>query len=219
MNKSIFSFFSSIRDWFIGLFNRKPRESSKVVEPIPAPNLPPVIEPIQETAKQQPKEETVKPAKTEKPTKEPFAAFVILPFLSTEKSTLSKLFYRGTFVCYILEDGYNKVKVKGETRIYEGVWKLKKRTYGKFYNQYKKPPRNHKFVVEIITKGFTDILMHAGLTIKNTLGCPLLGLSYIRNGDNYEIKKGTSLIAVDKFYVLAEKEFATHGDVYIKVVR
>jgi hypothetical protein len=216
--KSIFNFFSSIRNWFIGLFKRKEKKPVEVKEVIPPPNLPPTVEPTKETEKQQPKDETVKPAKTEKEIKEPFAAFVILPFLATEKSTLSKLFYRGSFVCYILEDGHNQIKIAGETRIAAGVWKCKKRRNGKFYKDYSKRFK-HGFVISILCDGFTNVLFHAGNTVFDTKGCPLTGLAYHMKKGNFEISPGTSIPAYEKLYLLFEKEFAVHGDVWLKVVR
>ena len=56
-----------------------------------------------------------------------------------------------------------------------GVYKLRKRTWGRYYTAYKKR-WNHAFVLEITgVDGRDHILLHAGNLVEHSAGCPLIG--------------------------------------------
>lgn len=160
--------------------------------------------------------ETVEQKPEQKPQIIP--AFIVEKYMTTEDSTLSKMYHRGKFLCYILEDGIREKKVKGRTAIWAGVYKIVRRTHGGFYNQYK-TEFGHKYSIELSgVRGFSDILTHIGNTIINTLGCLLTGTGWTKGRTgNYEVTKSTE--AYLKFYDAVEKEFEEHGEAYIEVRR
>ena len=106
--------------------------------------------------------------------------FEVLRFSSQKDSTLGMLFdvtNGRKFLCFTLEDEARDVKVKGETRIPAGCYKLKLRKEGGFHNRYtKKYGAWHKGMIHVQdVPGFTYILWHTGNTDEHTDGCLLLG--------------------------------------------
>lgn len=111
----------------------------------------------------------------------------IIEIASTTNSTVSMLYIDGRHESFIIEDGYRGAKVPGETRIDGGIYHLKARYHGKFYEEYKRK-FNHEFAIEIVgVKNFTDILSHIGNTVKDTRGCTLnnMGFKIDVNTGNY----------------------------------
>jgi len=122
-------------------------------------------------------------------------------FSSDTDSTLGVLHNvtgKPQFLCYTLEDEHRSLKVWGETRIPQGVYKLKIRQYGGFHERYKlKYNAFHKGMIEICdVPNFKHVLFHIGNTDDDTAGCILLGDSQRQNltqsgmiynsGDAYE---------------------------------
>lgn len=106
--------------------------------------------------------------------------FEVLRFSSNTDSTLGMLFDvtdGRKFLCFTLEDEYRENKVKGETRIPAGTYKLGLRTQGGFHNRYSARFRNiHKGMIEVLdVPNFTYILWHVGNDDDDTDGCLLLG--------------------------------------------
>lgn len=102
----------------------------------------------------------------------------IVEIASTTKSTVSMLFVNGLHTAFVIEDGYNEIKIPGETRIPAGVYNLKARYHGKFHSDYKRK-FGHDFAIEIEgVEGFSDVLIHIGNTIRDTRGCPLINLGF-----------------------------------------
>lgn len=78
-------------------------------------------------------------------------------------------------ICYTLEDIHNVPKVPGRTRIPEGQYHLKRRTYGGWAKRFQN--MGYPGSIEIYpVEDFTDVLVHYGNTDENTEGCILLGL-------------------------------------------
>lgn len=108
-----------------------------------------------------------------------------------ENSTFGTLVANGQFICYTLEDLVREKagqsvavwKVHGATAIPSGVYRV----------TLESSPR---FGPETLTvnavPGFTGVRMHAGNTVDDTEGCPLLGTSIDTRG----IVPGTSRAAV-----------------------
>ena len=65
----------------------------------------------------------------------------VLRFSSQEDSTSGLLFEENDlglrFLCYTLEDERRSIKVKGETRVPSGIYKLALRKEGGFHKRYK----------------------------------------------------------------------------------
>lgn len=92
--------------------------------------------------------------------------------------TAGKLFVDGEFECYTLEDEKRDVKVKHETRIPEGKYKVELRTFGGHHDKYKVKFADHKGMLWVKdVPNFSDILIHIGNTDDDTSGCLLVGLS------------------------------------------
>lgn len=85
--------------------------------------------------------------------------------------TLGKLSIDGKFICYTIEDEKREVKVKGETCIPNGTYKVSKRHSPKF-----SPKFGHDMLWIKDVPGFEFILIHTGNTEKDTEGCLIVGM-------------------------------------------
>lgn len=104
-------------------------------------------------------------------------------------------------ICYLLEDGYRLIKEDGKTRINPGIYRLRQRTVGRFFENYRSR-FGHAFSIEIENCGtHTDVLLHGGNTIADTRGCPLVGQSIemLPNSD-FKISPGDSIVAYRALY-------------------
>ena len=111
----------------------------------------------------------------------------VLRFSSQKDSTHGLLFENTDigkrFLCYTLEDEARALKVKGETRIPAGIYKIELRAAGGFHNRYaKKYPGIHQGMLHVTdVPGFEWILIHTGNTDEHTAGCLLVGDSQENN--------------------------------------
>ena len=111
----------------------------------------------------------------------------VLRFSSEKDSTHGLLFEDSDigllFMAYTLEDEHRVLKVKGETRIPAGTYKIEFRNEGGFDAKYKKRFAGiHKGMLEICNvPGFEYILIHCGNDDSDTSGCLLLGDSQENN--------------------------------------
>tara|TARA_R110002020_G_scaffold144946_1_gene318158 strand:- start:11465 stop:11944 length:480 start_codon:yes stop_codon:yes gene_type:complete len=111
----------------------------------------------------------------------------VLRFSSQQDSTSGLLFDdtegEMKFLCYTLEDEYREEKVKGETRIPAGTYKIELRTEGGFHSRYtKKYGKTHKGMLHVTNvPGFKWILIHTGNDDSHTAGCLLVGDSQENN--------------------------------------
>jgi hypothetical protein len=104
----------------------------------------------------------------------------VLRFSSQKDSTNGILFNvteGREFLCYTLEDEYRDEKIKGETRIPAGTYKITLRTVGGFHGRYeKKYGEMHKGMLWVRdVPNFEYILIHTGNTDEHTAGCLLVG--------------------------------------------
>lgn len=104
----------------------------------------------------------------------------VLRFSSQKDSTNGILFdvtEGREFLCYTLEDEYRDEKIKGETRIPSGTYKITLRTVGGFHGRYeKKYGEMHKGMLWVRdVPNFEYILIHTGNTDEHTAGCLLVG--------------------------------------------
>ena len=111
----------------------------------------------------------------------------VLRFSSQEDSTSGLLFLESEqgleFLCYTLEDENRALKIKGETRVPAGTYKLELRTEGGFHERYKKKYSSfHKGMLHVTNvPNFKLILIHTGNTDEHTAGCLLVGDSQENN--------------------------------------
>jgi len=110
----------------------------------------------------------------------------VLRYSGDTNSTLGVLLIDGAFECYTLEDEKREVKVKGETRIPEGIYKVSLRSEGGTSARYsKKFPSFHEGMLcvhnapdwKVVTDkmSFQYILIHIGNNEDHTAGCLLVG--------------------------------------------
>ena len=111
----------------------------------------------------------------------------VLRFSSQEDSTSGLLFDDNEiglrFLCYTLEDERRSLKVKGETRVPAGTYKLALRKEGGFHSRYKaKYGACHRGMLHVTdVPNFEFILIHTGNTDEHTAGCLLVGDSQENN--------------------------------------
>lgn len=91
-------------------------------------------------------------------------------FLFKSDCTIGKLYVNDIFVCYTMEDEIRDKKVKGETAVPYGVYKLGLRYSPKFTPVY-----GHDMIHIMNVPGFEYILLHPGNTDYDTDGCLLVG--------------------------------------------
>jgi hypothetical protein len=106
-------------------------------------------------------------------------------FADNGDTTLGVLYVDGVFQCFTVEDEERVTKVKGETRIPNGVYKIGLRKEGGYHTKYAaKYGSMHKGMLCIFnTAGwkiekdgmsFQYILIHTGNTDEHTMGCLLV---------------------------------------------
>lgn len=133
-------------------------------------------------------------------------------YKSTPTATLGRLLIDGVFECYTLEDEFRAVKVRGETRIPAGTYKIALRTEGETHSKYSQRfPDFHKGMLHVLNvPGFQWILIHIGNTEKDTEGCLLVGSKVDENA----MTLSHSTVAYRKMYPKVAKALA-EGDVFI----
>lgn len=119
--------------------------------------------------------------------------------------TQGKLYIDDVYECYTLEDQAQPVKIKHETRIPAGAYKVTLREFGGHHEKYKvKFPDFHKGMLWLQNvPGFHDILIHIGNTDDDSSGCILVGKGYL-NGKITESTK--AYISLYKKVVKAASE-------------
>ena len=84
--------------------------------------------------------------------------------------TLSQIKLNGEVFCFGLEDALRKDKIRGQTAIPDGIYKLDKRFSPKFSRFY-----GHEMLWVRHVPNFEYILIHPGNTTDDTSGCLLVG--------------------------------------------
>ena len=129
-------------------------------------------------------------------------------YWSDEDCTLGKLYVDGKFFCYTLEDEYRKIKVKGETRIPAGTYKVALRYSPKF-----SPRTKHDMLWIQNVPGFSFILIHPGNSDDDTEGCILVGSV----ADQKDRKIFNSRDAYKKLYFFVSTE-AKNNNLTIEII-
>jgi len=124
------------------------------------------------------------------------------------------------FLCYTLEDEARVLKVKGETRVPAGTYKIKLRTEGGFHERYsRKYPNIHIGMLHIVdVPGFEYILIHTGNTDEHTAGCLLVGDSQENNVIIRDGFVGKSNNAYKRIYPRIAKAIESGEEVKIEYV-
>ncbi len=130
----------------------------------------------------------------------------VLRISSQEDSTNGILFditdNERKFLCYTIEDEFRKDKIRGETRIPEGQYKLTLRTEGGYHQRYtSKYGAWHRGMIYVNNvPNFEWILWHTGNSDESTAGCLILGSNQTENITNKDGFVGSSVVAYKKVY-------------------
>ena len=121
------------------------------------------------------------------------------------------------FLCYTLEDEHRVLKVKGETRIPAGTYRIELRKEGGFHARYdKKYPGLHRGMLHVTdVPGFEYILIHTGNTDEHTAGCLLVADSQENNQLLPDGFIGKSVNAYKRIYPAIAKAIEQGEEVYI----
>lgn len=130
----------------------------------------------------------------------------IVRFSSSHESTLGLMLLqtslRREFLCYTLEDEYRSKKVYGQTRIPDGMYDIKLRTFGGFHDRYAASYgyQFHKGMLWLQdVPDFENVLIHKGNDDDDTAGCILLGDTQVQNKTKNGFV-GESKDAYDRIY-------------------
>ena len=148
----------------------------------------------------------------------------VLRFSSQEDSTSGLLFLEGKkgleFLCYTLEDERRVLKVRGETRVPSGTYKIELRTEGGFHEKYKKKYGGfHKGMLHVTNvPNFEYILIHTGNTDEHTAGCLLVGDSQENNIIIKDGFIGKSVNAYKRIYPNISRAIERNEEVTIEYI-
>jgi len=123
--------------------------------------------------------------------------------------------FNDKFVCYTLELEWLD-NLRRKSCIPKGEYKIKFRDYGGYHERYKRRFKDHnEGMIEIAdVKGRSAILIHCGNTVKDTLGCVLVGKEVdSRKSIVYKSKKSYE----ENVYPLLSKLLKKHKEVYLKI--
>ena len=148
----------------------------------------------------------------------------VLRFSSQADSTSGLLFevteVKKHFLCYTLEDERRVLKVRGETRVPAGIYKIELRNEGGFHQRYtKKYPGIHRGMLHITdVPNFEYILIHTGNTDEHTAGCLILGDAQENNLILPDGFVGKSVNAYKRIYPSIAKAIAEGEEVTIEYI-
>ena len=132
--------------------------------------------------------------------------------------TLGKLHINGQFACYTLEDEYREVKVRKETRIPAGQYRITFRKVGGFHQRYSSRfPDIHRGMLWIRDiPNFEYVLIHTGNTEDHTAGCILVGKSTGTLGGKRAVLSSTA--AYKQVYPVIARALETGETVTLHVI-
>lgn len=130
-------------------------------------------------------------------------------FDSGSDETFGRLYINGKLMCMTIEDEFRAVKVKGETRIPSGTYKV-----GKRYSPSKSPRFGHDMLWIKDVPGFEYILIHTGNFESDSEGCLIVGTKIgTLNGKRAVLNSG---VAYFKIYPIISDAIDRGEDVEIK---
>ena len=150
---------------------------------------------------------------------------VVKRFADNGRASMGLFYIDGIFNCFTIEDEERLSKVRGETRVPEGTYKISLRSEGSFHSRYKrKYGEMHKgmlcihnapnWKIEKAGMTFQYILIHTGNTEKHTMGCLLLNDS--ASGKTFT--GGSSVDAYKRIYPMIAKAILEGERVTIQYV-
>tara|TARA_R110000744_G_scaffold380453_1_gene501296 strand:- start:1227 stop:1694 length:468 start_codon:yes stop_codon:yes gene_type:complete len=148
----------------------------------------------------------------------------VLRFSSQVDSTSGLLFevtdIKKHFLCYTLEDERRALKVRGETRVPAGTYKIDLRTEGGFHSRYdRKYPGVHVGMLHVLdVPNFEYILIHTGNTDEHTAGCLIVGDAQENNKILADGFVGKSVNAYKRIYPSIAKAIQQGEEVTITYI-
>lgn len=139
-------------------------------------------------------------------------------FISNKDETIGVMLVDNIACVVTCEDQHQAVKVKKETRIPEGTYKIALKTDGGHNEKYGKMfPGMHKGMLELQqVPGFQFILIHIGNTDVDTDGCILVGeKAYIAPNGKLSVENST--LAYQKLYKLVIAQLTSGKEVSITI--
>ena len=121
---------------------------------------------------------------------------------SYKNSTIGELYVDGVFECYTLEDKVRPIKIKGETAIPEGEYKV-------IIDLSKKFKRELPLLLDV--PNFDGIRIHTGNYPRDTEGCILVGRS------EKEDYVGESRIAFKSLFAKMKTAFDKNENISISI--
>lgn len=120
-------------------------------------------------------------------------------FVNYSKCTVALLYVDNIFFGYVLEDVGRLIKVKGQTRIKAGKYKLNLQKAGRLHEYYTKKYPFHKGMIHLNNvPEFQGVMFHIGNFDSDTEGCLLVGSSH-----NVNVQSVLSSTAAYKsFYII-----------------
>lgn len=139
---------------------------------------------------------------------------------SQADSTNGVLYIDDEFACFTLEDEQREVKVKSETAIPLGIYKIEFRKVGGFHTRYaSRFPDIHEGMLELQdVPNFEYILIHCGNTDEHTAGCILVGDSQENNVLMKDGFIGKSTQAYKRIYPRIASALKNNEEVTIEIV-
>src|SRR3990167_5616700 len=129
---------------------------------------------------------------------------------SRNKTTLGELWIGPDLVCFTLEDVVRETKIRGETCI----------PFGRYRMALVNSPRFGADTLTLIdVPNFVDIRVHSGNDDKDTEGCPLVGLGIVEQVDDDGGDITQSRLALDKLKKLLVNEIKNGTEVYWNIIQ
>lgn len=121
-------------------------------------------------------------------------------------------------LCFILEDTFRVEKIKGETRIPAGRYRVQLRKVGTMHTDYaNKYGKMHHGMLEITgIPNYSAVMFHIGNTKSDTAGCPLVGdsLMLLKPGVR-QVQNSTA--CYKRVYPLIAAELVAGREVWVNV--
>ena len=120
----------------------------------------------------------------------------MIRFISNKETTIGIL-RSDKLSMFTLEDEHRTIKVKGETRIPEGIYEIIYRKEGGMLSDYKNLYPDHPGMLWLQNvPDFQYVYIHVGNNQLHTDGCILVGMGCVLNGDYSITESRTAYLAL-----------------------